>query len=79
MSRWRGDSRTCPHCGVTYKAFRTGLTYRDVYHQMWDHSQKRRNTILGSWHQLKLELWGQHIDSGCESDPRNVAALEAAE
>ncbi len=49
---------------MTYRQFKTGLTYRDVYQMLWVHSEdsrewryKRRATVLGFWHELKLQLW----------------------
>lgn len=47
---------------ITYDRFRTGLTYRDVYHMLWHRRYKRRRTVLGYWHQLKLELWNRYLD-----------------
>jgi hypothetical protein len=62
----------CPYCGFEYKNLRTKLTYREVYAMLWvgsdDSSKwryKRRNTVLGAWHQFKMELWAEHIN-GCE-------------
>lgn len=69
MSRYRGNSEECPHCGITYGELRTGLTYRDVW--IWFHDDspdrsewryKRRGTVLGAWHQAKLDLWDRHIE-----------------
>lgn len=51
----------CPICGVTYQKFRTGLTYPEVYMIVWDHPQKRRNTVLGRWREMKLGMWDEHI------------------
>lgn len=76
MSSYRGNARQCPHCAITYKRFRTGFSYADVYQMMWTHPQKRRRTILGAWHQLKKELWNRHIDVDCERMPLNKAALQ---
>lgn len=76
MSRYRGNARTCPHCGLQYGKFRTGFTYHEVYHMMWSHPQKRRNTILGSWHALKKQLWERHIETDCERLPANVLAMQ---
>lgn len=68
MSRYKGNSDRCPHCGLTYGRFRTGLTYQDVVGWLWDNSEdsadwryKRRGTILGLWHQTKKEFWEEHI------------------
>lgn len=78
VSRYRGNARTCPHCGVKYGDFRTGFSFRDVYHMVFDRKYKRRRGVLGAWHQLKRELWNDHVDRACERDPRNVAALSGA-
>lgn len=47
-----------------YDEFRTGLTYRDVWEMMRNDDEdrstwkyKRRGTVLGAWHQLKLQLY----------------------
>lgn len=29
---------------------------------------KRRRTVLGKWHQIKRELWDEHLDM-CEGKP----------
>jgi hypothetical protein len=76
VSSYRGNHEACPHCGVRYGRFRTGFTYHEVYHMMWQHPQKRRNTILGSWHQLKKELWSRHVETDCPNSPRSVAAMQ---
>lgn len=59
---------TCPYCGLEYKDFHTGYTFQDVYDMYWSAdpdpatwNYKRRNTILGQWHELKIALWGEHI------------------
>jgi hypothetical protein len=66
---------------VTYAEFRTGLTYRDVYHMLWSGSDdprdwryKRRHTVLGFWRQLKLQLWQQYLDA---VDAESYAAAAA--
>lgn len=67
MSRWHGVRQRCPSCKLRYGQFKTGLTYRDVWDWLrtegddsstWRY--KRRNTVLGKWHQHKLELWELH-------------------
>ena len=61
-SSW-GRSRGLPG----YDRFRTGLTYRDVYFMLKDsnkHKQKRRGSVLGFWHELKLQLYEQAVDRG---------------
>lgn len=64
---WRGADRTCEHCGIRYRDFRTGYRYRDVFEMLKDYSEdpadwryKRRHTVLGYWHQIKLEMWEAH-------------------
>lgn len=48
---------------MSYRDFRTGLTYRDVYHMLWDRPYKRRRTVLGFWHQLKQQMYQQYLES----------------
>jgi hypothetical protein len=45
---------------MNYDDFRTGLTYHDVYMMLWDRKYKRRHTVLGKWHQIKLEMWDEY-------------------
>ena len=45
---------------LTYDEFRTGLTYRQVYHLIWDRRWKRRRGVLGAWRQIKLEMWDEY-------------------
>ena len=69
-------AQTCPHCGVLYRAFRTGMTYREVWAQFWrteddDRTRwhpKRRHTILGRWHEIKKDLWTDHVRQ-CDPTP----------
>ena len=61
-SRW-GKKNDLPG----YDKFRTGLTYGDVYMMLrhgTKHSQKRRGSVLGYWHELKLQLYEQAVDLG---------------
>jgi hypothetical protein len=58
----------CSHCGLHYHAFRTGLTFSDVRSLYWvanpDSSTwkyKRRNTVLGKWREIKIEMWAEHL------------------
>lgn len=51
----------------TYEAFRTGLTFGQVRQMLWvqssdpkDWRHKRRNTVLGLWRQIKLEMWREY-------------------
>ena len=53
---------------MTYADFRTGFTYREVFGMLWvddpDPStwrQKRRASVLGFWHELKRDLWREHL------------------
>lgn len=78
MSSYHGNDAKCPYCGLRYRELRTGLTYSEVY--LWylsgsDDSRewkyKRRRTILGKWHQHKLELWAHHKDFDCPERPEN--------
>lgn len=48
-----GASRGCPD----FDAFRTGLRYFDVYQMAAGRKYRRRGTVLGLWHQIKLELY----------------------
>jgi len=52
---------------MAYDAFRTGMTYREVFAEFWraedDRTRwrnKRRGTVLGRWHEHKADLWAQH-------------------
>ena len=72
MSKYRGNHDRCPHCGVKYKDFRTGFSYYDVFLMYWSADSdpntwkyKRRSTVLGKWHQIKKELWEQHLNGYC--------------
>ena len=50
----------CPKCNLKYKNFRTGLTYNDVYNMIFSRQWKRRNGVLGYWHEFKLKMWADH-------------------
>lgn len=59
----------CEECGLKYENFKTGLEYKDVYVQFWSNSDdyrdwhpKRRHTVLGRWHEIKMMLWKEHIE-----------------
>jgi hypothetical protein len=61
-SQW--GARSGGRYGAEYDRFRTGLTYNDVRQMLWSSNDdsstwrhKRRGTVLGFWHQLKLALW----------------------
>jgi hypothetical protein len=60
---------TCAGCGLCYKTFRTGLTFSEVRQQFWKTDSdpkawvnKRRHTVLGRWREIKLGMWGQHVE-----------------
>jgi hypothetical protein len=59
----------CPHCGLKYRDFRTGFTYRDVFGMLWSGSDdpstwryKRRGSVLGKWFEIKQKMWADHVD-----------------
>lgn len=59
----------CPHCGLAYDDMRTGHTYSDIYQMFWSGNEdpstwvnKRRHTVLGRWHQVKLSMWEEHLE-----------------
>lgn len=69
MSSSWGRKRNYPG----YDKFRTGLSFEDV-RQMLRQSEKhrsrhnaphdRRHTVLGYWHELKMQLYEQAVDRG---------------
>jgi hypothetical protein len=68
----------CPICGLEYKDLRTKLTFKKVYSMFWTDSEdsnqwryKRRHTILGKWHQIKKEMWQEHLHM-CKQLEKNV-------
>lgn len=57
---------------IPYHKFRTGLSYQDVADMVWSYSNdpadwpkshhtRRRNTVLGKWHQIKQEMYEQYL------------------
>jgi len=61
--------QTCPHCGLEYDDFKTGESFGSIKDSMFVASEdpsrwkyKRRHGVLGRWHDLKQELWRNHID-----------------
>jgi len=59
----------CLCCGQEYDKFSTNLTFKDVRDMMWvndtDSSRwrhKRRKSVLGYWHELKLAMWREHLE-----------------
>jgi len=64
------DEDVCDVCGLVYKKFRTGLTYKDVYSMHWttsndsrDWRYKRRRTVLGKWREIKTAMWIEHLST----------------
>jgi hypothetical protein len=62
------NSDKCPYCGLSYEDFKTGFRFADVRSMLWvasdDYSRwryKRRNTVLGLWRSIKLDLWNEHL------------------
>jgi hypothetical protein len=54
-----------------YDRFTTGLTFREVKRMMFDNHQdrsrwryKRRHTVLGAWHAIKLSMWEEFLRRG---------------
>ena len=47
---------------VSYKDFRTGLTYREVYHLIFGRKWKRRAGVLGKWRELKLAMYREYLN-----------------
>lgn len=65
----KGGGEKCEHCGLAYNDLRTGETYKSVREMLWSGSDdsstwvyKRRNTVLGKWHEIKLVMWGEHLE-----------------
>lgn len=59
---------SCPHCGLHYDTFRTGLSYGEVYMMLWTADPdpatwqyERRGTVLGYWRMLKHAMWDEHL------------------
>lgn len=46
---------------VTYEAFRTGLTFSDVYRMLWERRWKRRRTVLGKWREIKQDMYAEYL------------------
>jgi hypothetical protein len=65
---------------VPYEEFRTGLTFGQVREMLWSPSSdpktwryKRRRTVLGLWHQIKVELYARYLDSQAPDSGREAA------
>lgn len=72
MSRYRGNDTKCPHCGITYGEFRTGITFREARANLWSPDEdpshwryRRRRTVLGYMFALKQMWWKMHVESAC--------------
>ena len=46
---------------VSYAEFRTGLTFREVYHMIYGRRWKRRHGVLGKWRELKQAMYAQYL------------------
>ena len=74
-SKW-GEDLKCPICGLVYKKFRTGLTFKEVRDYYWVDTEdekkwkyKRRHTVLGRWHAIKKDMWAEHLKA-CKDDAK---------
>lgn len=81
-SRWGADL-------PGYREFRTGLTFADVremlrgsekHRSRHDRPHDRRHTVLGLWHEIKLQLYERARDLGyaeettdCEGEGSSAA------
>lgn len=59
----------CLHCRLEYENFSTNLSFKEVKNMLWVDDvdsarwrQKRRNSVLGFWHELKLSMWKEHLE-----------------
>ena len=75
----RGE--TCERCGMRYGDLDTGLTFAEVQQMLWSPDpdpstwrHKGRHTVLGMWHQLKGELWIEHLATCDGWAPGNLKA-----
>jgi len=64
-----------------YDAFRTGFTFGCVRSLMWSWSDdpaqwryKTRRLVLGFWHQLKQDMWKQHVNE-CRDVHESLASF----
>lgn len=62
---------------LTYAEFRTGYTFRDVYHMIYSRRFKRRRGVLGYWHELKKRMYAEYLRE--YHDPRNRRKFVASE
>lgn len=47
---------------IPYEQFRTGLTYREVYHFIFNRRWKRRHGVLGYWRELKQAMYREYLN-----------------
>jgi len=48
---------------LTYSQFRTGLTYREVYHMIFNRKWKRRHGVLGKWREIKPAMYAEYLEN----------------
>jgi len=46
---------------IPYEKFRTGYTYSDIYHMIYNRKHKRRNGVLGFWRELKQKMYNEYL------------------
>jgi hypothetical protein len=46
---------------LSYQEFRTGYTYLDIYHMIYNRKYKRRNGVLGFWRELKQKMYQEYL------------------
>lgn len=46
---------------MNYDSFRTRLTYGEVYHLIFNRRWKRRNGVLGAWHEIKKKMYREYV------------------
>lgn len=75
----------CPGCGMKYRDLKTGFTFADIVSMLWVDDpdparwrSKRRNSILGFWHEIKLNLWREHCDL-CSTQLGDESAQSSAQ
>lgn len=54
-----GSRYGADHGEPDYDKFRTGLRYIDVRNMIDRKRYRRRGTVLGTWHQIKIEMYQQ--------------------
>ena len=53
-----------------YHKFRTGFTFEEIRIMLWSPSEDNRDwrhitrrTVLGKWHEIKLKMWKEFLNS----------------